>query len=100
VQRKQVSIANVQNHNPLNITFRRTLTENRWILWLQLVQRLTNVQLNDDPNVFVWGLTTSGIFTINSMYLDLIDDDTKFLEKVHLENKGTAKNQGFYVVPT
>jgi hypothetical protein len=35
VPRKQVSIANVLSCNPLNITFRRTLSENRWQLWLQ-----------------------------------------------------------------
>jgi hypothetical protein len=29
VQRKQVSVANVLNQNLLNITFRRSLTENR-----------------------------------------------------------------------
>jgi hypothetical protein len=48
---------------------------------LQLVQRLTNVQLNVDPDVFVWGLTTWGAFTVKSMYLDRLDDDTKFLKK-------------------
>jgi hypothetical protein len=64
------------------------------------VQRLTNDQLNDDPDVFVWGLTTSGTFTIiKSMYLYLLHDDTKFIKST-LKNEGTAKNQGFYVLPT
>jgi hypothetical protein len=81
VQRKQVSVANVLNQNLLNITFRRSLTENRWRLWLQLVQRLMSVQLNDDKDVFVWGLTPPGAFTVKSMYLDLLDDDTKYLKK-------------------
>jgi hypothetical protein len=45
VQRKQVSVANVLSHNPLNICFRRTLTENRWNMWLHLVHRLMNVHL-------------------------------------------------------
>jgi hypothetical protein len=44
VQQKQVSIANVFSHNPLNITLRQTLFDNRWQLWLQLVQRLMQVQ--------------------------------------------------------
>jgi hypothetical protein len=35
VQRKQVSVVNVLSCNPLNITFRRTLSENRWRVWLQ-----------------------------------------------------------------
>jgi hypothetical protein len=32
VQQKQISVANVMNQNPLNITFRRTLSENIWHL--------------------------------------------------------------------
>jgi hypothetical protein len=39
-------------------------------------------QLNDDKDVFVWGLTPSGAFTIKSMYLDLLDDDTKYLKSI------------------
>jgi hypothetical protein len=44
------------------------------------VQQLLQVQLNDEKDIFVWGLTSSGIFTINIMYLDLLDDDTKYLK--------------------
>jgi hypothetical protein len=81
VHHKQVSVASVLNQTPLNITFWRILTENRWRLWLQLVQRIMTIQLNDEKDVFVWGLTTSGVFTVKSMYLDLLDDDTKYLKK-------------------
>jgi hypothetical protein len=56
VQRKQVSVANVLSHNPLNISFRRTLSDNRWFQWLHLIQRLTNVQLNNEKDKFVCGL--------------------------------------------
>jgi hypothetical protein len=34
VQRKQVFLADVFNHSPLNIAFLRTFSENRWCLWL------------------------------------------------------------------
>jgi hypothetical protein len=81
VQHKQVSVANILNQNPLNITFRCSLRESRWRLWLQLVQRLMSVQLNDEKNVFVWGLTSSWAFTVKSVYLDLLEDDTKCLKK-------------------
>jgi hypothetical protein len=81
VQRKQVSVANVLSHNPLNISFGRTLFDNRWFQWLHLIQRLTNVQLNNEKDKFVWGLTTSGQFTVKSMYLDLLNDNTKYLRK-------------------
>jgi hypothetical protein len=45
------------------------------------VQRLLQVHLNDEKDMFVWGLTSSGIFSIKLMYLDLLDDDTKYLKK-------------------
>jgi hypothetical protein len=43
VQRKQVSVVNMLNHNLPNITFCHTLLENRWRLWLELEQCLMNV---------------------------------------------------------
>jgi hypothetical protein len=39
------------------------------------------VQLTNEKDVFIWGLTTNGVFTVKSMYLDLLDDDTKYLQK-------------------
>ena len=39
------------------------------------------VQLTDHPDVFKWGLTTSGKFTVNSLYLDYLSDNTRFLRK-------------------
>jgi hypothetical protein len=81
VQIKGVSIASVLNQNPLIISFCRTLGHNRVSLWLQLVQRLLQIQLNDKKVIFVSGLTSSDIFCVKSMYLDLLDDDTKYLKK-------------------
>jgi hypothetical protein len=56
---------NVLSNNPLNIEFRRTLNGNRWVVWLQLVQRLMGVTLTEEPNAFVWKLTTLGIFWLS-----------------------------------
>jgi hypothetical protein len=49
---KQVSVANVLNQNPLNISFRAYFKRNCWRLWLQLVQRLMSVQVNDEKDIF------------------------------------------------
>jgi hypothetical protein len=38
-----------------------------------------NVQLNNEKDKFVWELTTSGQFTIKSMYLDLLNDIRKYI---------------------
>jgi hypothetical protein len=71
----------VLSNNPLNISFRRTLTDNHWQLWLQLVHRLMQVQLSVEKDIFVWGLTRSGVYIVKSLYLDLLNDNIKYLKK-------------------
>jgi hypothetical protein len=39
------------------------------------------VQLNNDKDQFVWQLTESGLFSVKSMYLDLMNGHTRFLRK-------------------
>ena len=39
------------------------------------------MQLNDEPDRFVWKPTSSGIFSVKSMYEDLMNDHTPFLRK-------------------
>jgi hypothetical protein len=81
VQRRNVLVGNVLAHSPLNITFRRALLGNKWNDWLHLCQRLMVVQLSDAPDLFVWNLTSSWLFTVKSMYLDLMNDQTSFFRK-------------------
>jgi hypothetical protein len=81
VQRKQVTVATVLGHNSLNIAFRRNLTEDKWTQWLNLVSRLMEVQLSSDQDFFRWNLTTSGEFSVKSMYLDFMNGHTKFLKR-------------------
>jgi hypothetical protein len=81
VQRKNVLVANVLGQTPLNIGFRRLLNDNKWNEWLHLCQRLMSVQLSDEPDKFIWNLTTNGVFTVKSMYEDLINGHTTFLRK-------------------
>ena len=40
-----------------------------------------DVQLTDQPDNFIWRLTDTGVFTVKSMYLDLMSDHTVFLRK-------------------
>jgi hypothetical protein len=79
VQRKNVLVANVLANTPLNIDFRRVLTGNKWNNWLHLCQRLMMVQLSDNPDKFIWKLTSTRAFTVRSMYLDLMNGHTRFL---------------------
>jgi hypothetical protein len=89
--RKQVSVADTLANRPLHVTFRRILTPNKWAQWLELVERLMHIRLNDDTDTFVWSLTTSGNFTVKSMYLDLLDGDTKYLKKYIWKIKAPLK---------
>jgi hypothetical protein len=72
VHRKNVLVATVLAQTPINITFRRTLNDHKWTQWIHLCQRLMRVQLSNNPDKFVWKLNDSGIFTVKSMYLDLM----------------------------
>jgi hypothetical protein len=42
---KQVLVANMLSCKGLNISFRKTLSDHKWRLWLELVQWLMSVQL-------------------------------------------------------
>jgi hypothetical protein len=39
------------------------------------------MDLSDQPDKFVWKLKKSGVFTVKSMYLDLMNEDAQFLHK-------------------
>ena len=71
VHRKQVSVADVLSQAPSpNLGFRRTPTGNKWTRWLHLVERLMRVNLTNQQDVFKWGLTNIGVFTVKSLYLE------------------------------
>jgi hypothetical protein len=81
VQHRNVTVAQVLAHSPLNIRFRRLLIGQKWTAWLHLCQRLMAVQLSDEPDRFIWKLTPSGSFSVKSMYEDLMNDPTPFARK-------------------
>jgi hypothetical protein len=58
------------------------------------------VQLNDSEDRFTWNLTESGVFSVKSMYNDLVSGHTVSLKKTYLKVEGASKNKDFYVVPS
>lgn len=66
-------MATVLQAVPLHIQFRRSLVGEPWNFWLHL--RLMDVQLLDHPDSFRWKLMGNGVFSVKSMYLDLINSD-------------------------
>jgi hypothetical protein len=81
VNHKNITVYNVLASNPLNIGFRRTLNGNKWDLWRHLLHRLILVQLTDIEDSFKWRLTVSSVFSVKSMYIDLLNGHTIFLKK-------------------
>lgn len=59
----------------LNISFRRALVGDRLRLWLELVSKVLNVVLTMGNDSFVWSLKKDSIFTVKSMYTDLMQSN-------------------------
>jgi hypothetical protein len=81
VQHKNVMVSMVLNQTPINVCFRQGLNDRKWIEWLNFCQKLITVTLTHEPDRFVWNLTDSGLFTVKSMYIDLMNGHTRFLRK-------------------
>ena len=77
---KNVLVADVLGNVPLNIRFNRTLTGDRWDAWISLVRRLMAVHLSNEPDSFVWNLSSTGIFSVKSLYADYLNGHTVFLK--------------------
>ena len=65
---KNNTIAQVLSSSPPNISFRRDLVGARLMSWHNLLSRLDLINLTQGRDVFRWNLTTSGSFTVDSMY--------------------------------
>jgi hypothetical protein len=74
VRKRSDTVAKVLSTIPLNISFRRTLSENNLVLWNDLVLRVMNVQLNDSNDIFKWNLHQNGQYSVHSLYLALINN--------------------------
>ena len=74
-RRKNVTVANVFNSRSLNVSFRRALLGNKLTPWLQLVSKVTDVALNNEKDVFVWSPNKNGLFTVKSMYSNMMTNE-------------------------
>jgi hypothetical protein len=81
VNYKNVTVANTIKEDDLNISFRRNLADDRWLAWLDLVERLMDIHITDEKDTFIWKLTDSGQFSVRSLYAELLNGNTKFLRK-------------------
>jgi hypothetical protein len=58
------------------------LDDNKWRRWTHMLHRLILAQLTDRDDTFKWSLTTSGIFSVKTMYTDLLNDHTVFSKSI------------------
>ena len=67
---------------PLNISFRRALMDNKLVEWQDLVAQIAHVNLVDGTDTFRWNLTKSGLYSVRSLYLHLINTQPPFQHKM------------------
>ena len=60
VHRKHVTVYTVLNGDSLNVSFRRHLTGNNLMDWMDLGHRVANIQLEDNKDIEIWQLHKSG----------------------------------------
>jgi hypothetical protein len=72
VRKKRAFVASVLRSNIINVAFRRSLVGNNLMAWQQLIALVTNTQLNDQRDIFIWSLHQHGKFTMCSMYKSLV----------------------------
>jgi hypothetical protein len=66
---------------PLNVSFRRFLTQSNRLLWNNLLERIMHVRLNDQKDVFNWILHQHDQYIVHSLYLVLITNRTTHINK-------------------
>ena len=91
VQQKNATVHDVlHGAPPLNISYRRDLLGHRWDEWSHLCLRLMDINLSDQPDSFVWKLTQNGIFSVKSMYEDMMNGHTRFFKNLLVEIENTT----------
>ena len=68
VRHKFVTIKQVLGQENPDISFRRDLLGTRLPAWNELLTRLDDIQLSDEPDTFQWNLHHNGKFSVKSMY--------------------------------
>jgi hypothetical protein len=74
VRRKQDTMATILSLVPLNISFHRSLVGNNPRDWHKTVSLLSNVNLQEGRDTFVWSLHSWGQFSVKSMYAALVSN--------------------------
>ena len=90
------SVASVLSSDSLNISFRRALVDEKLQEWLDLVAKITNINLVEGSDHFRWNLHKYGVFTVRSMYLHKINQHAPFRHKLIWKLKISLKIKIFF----
>jgi hypothetical protein len=67
------TVARVMCVEHYNILFRKALVDDKLREWLKLLSKINNVSLDQGRDMFRWDLNTTGPFSVQSMYLHLLN---------------------------
>jgi len=81
VRKKQDTVADVLSTQIPNLSWRRDLIGNKLVMWNNLVSRLSTIVLSQEKDEFKWNLDQTGVFSVKSHYLGLINQNTPNLNK-------------------
>ena len=56
--------------------------DNKLVEWHNLVAQIAHVELVEGSDTFRWNLTKSGLYSVRSLYLHLIDTQPPFQHKM------------------
>ncbi|WVZ61942.1 hypothetical protein U9M48_011747, partial [Paspalum notatum var. saurae] len=98
VRKKHATVAEVLGSNPLSVSFRRSVVGNKFRDRENLVARLLNVSLEEGNNVLKWQLHKSGIFSVRSTYLHLVNTGIRVSMEIW-RKRLPLKIKIFFMVP-
>jgi hypothetical protein len=81
VQHKQTTVAEVFSSSPVNFSWHRYLIGPKLVAWNEMLPRLANITLTQEPDEFRWNLLNSVQFSMKSHYMPLIYSDVPNLNK-------------------
>jgi hypothetical protein len=81
VRHKHATIAEVFSSSPVNFSWCRDLIGPKLVAWNEMLPRIANITLTQEPDEVHWNLLRSGQFSVKSHYMALIHSDVPNLNK-------------------
>ena len=78
-----------------NLSWRRDLFRNKLVMWNNLASRLASVRLNQERDGFKWNLDQTGVFSVKSHYLGLMNQNVPNLNNKLWKLKAPLKIKNF-----